>query len=58
MTPPAAAPGCEWALDEPDSGTWATDCGHMFTILAGTPTENRMAFCCYCGKPLKAPETG
>jgi hypothetical protein len=42
---------CQWQQD-PD-GDWDTACGHRFIILAGTPTENDMRFCCYCGKPLK-----
>lgn len=29
-----------------------TDCGESFDITEGTPTENHMRFCCYCGKPL------
>jgi len=44
---------CEWIQDEPGSDAWNTDCGHVFTIFVGIPSENRMTFCCYCGKPLK-----
>jgi hypothetical protein len=44
---------CEWSLDEPDSDTWETDCGHMFTLNEGTPSQNRMRFCCYCGQQIK-----
>lgn len=31
---------------------WETACGHAFTLIEGTPYENGMTFCCYCGKPL------
>jgi len=31
---------------------WDTSCHHRFTLNDGTPSENRMKFCCYCGKPL------
>ena len=36
-------------------GTWFTDCGHAFNLEAGAPAENKMKFCCYCGKPTRAP---
>lgn len=42
---------CNWH-EEYDDGTWQTDCRGDFTIIEGTPEENRMKFCCYCGKPL------
>jgi len=44
---------CMWKLDDPDYNTWGTECGHFFSLDEGTPTNNRMAFCCYCGKPIK-----
>ena len=43
---------CEWELDNPDFGSWKSSCGEEFIIIEGTPIENGMAFCCYCGKPL------
>lgn len=46
-------PTCGWWLDEDiDDGSWGTSCGHMFRLDDGSPYQNRMAFCCYCGKPL------
>ena len=42
---------CEWSQD--DDGYWETECGGMFALIEGTPRENDMNFCCYCGKPLK-----
>lgn len=45
---------CEWREED---GVWSTDCGGDFEINEGTPAENRMGFCCYCGKPIiQAPE--
>ena len=41
---------CTWHVD--DDGHWHTDCGRMFTLFDGTPVENGMAFCPYCGKAL------
>ena len=42
---------CNWHQDD-DDGTWATDCGGIFVIIEGTPSDNKMKFCAYCGKPL------
>ena len=44
---------CTWVQDgDPDSDTWATDCGNMFILNEGSPKENDLKFCCYCGKPI------
>ena len=44
---------CKWrqASGEYD-GEWDTDCGHTFWICEGTPKENGMRVCTYCGKKL------
>jgi hypothetical protein len=44
---------CTWTQDEWD-GHWETSCKHAFCIDEGTPADNEMHFCCYCGKPLVA----
>ena len=41
---------CIWKEDE--DGVWDTECGNKFEIIAGTPIENQMNFCPYCGKGL------
>lgn len=41
---------CTWTED--DDGVWDTDCGNRFETVEGTPHENDMLFCCYCGRPL------
>ena len=41
---------CEWVED--DEGNFETSCGEMFTFADGTPSDNAMKFCCYCGKEL------
>ena len=43
---------CTWTYDE-DLDTWDTECGESFVVTNGTPAENSMRFCCYCGKPIK-----
>ena len=42
---------CKWQED--DSGTWESQCGNSFEINDGTPEENRMLFCCYCGGEIE-----
>ena len=41
---------CDWREDE--DGNYWTACGRGFSITEGTPKQNGMKFCCYCGKPL------
>lgn len=43
---------CIWTFD-PDGYCWDTDCKQTFIIEDGTPEENRMRFCCFCGGELK-----
>jgi membrane protease subunit (stomatin/prohibitin family) len=43
---------CEWKHGEDDSDAWETACGEMFCLNTGTPKENKVCFCPYCGKPL------
>jgi hypothetical protein len=44
-------PVCRWTED--GDGNWHTDCEHMFILTHGTPADNQMKFCCYCGKPIR-----
>lgn len=41
---------CGWTFL--NSEFWETDCGHAFTLNDGTPAQNGMKFCCYCGDGL------
>lgn len=41
---------CVWTVDE--DGNYHTACDGMFIVLDGTPRENGMNFCCYCGRTL------
>lgn len=44
---------CEWEEDELNCGCWQPSCGgDLFVLDSGTPEQNKMAFCCYCGEPL------
>lgn len=42
---------CRWEQNNHDD--WETDCGSAFRIIEGTPQDNEMEYCCYCGNPLK-----
>ena len=46
---------CEWKEEiQPDGDSlWETSCGQTFCFNGGTPTDNKMKYCCYCGKELK-----
>ena len=44
---------CTWHQDgDSDSGVYATSCRHYFNLEDGTPEDNKMQWCCYCGKKL------
>lgn len=44
---------CEWSMDlDSEYAAWETKCGNAFWLNDGTPKENDMRFCCYCGKKL------
>ena len=43
---------CHWSQDGEDSDVWATQCGHYFRLNEGSPIDNDMKFCCYCGRTL------
>lgn len=42
---------CVWT--ENDSGWWETTCQNSFVLNDGSPAENGMNFCPYCGRQLK-----
>lgn len=44
---------CQWEQDD-EGGYWQTQCGEAFEIIEGTPEQNGMKYCHYCGKTLSA----
>lgn len=44
---------CTWHNDPETDNSWDTSCRQLFEIYDGTPTDNGMRFCCYCGKPIR-----
>lgn len=47
---------CTWVHDEWED-SWDTTCGEKFQLTEGTPRDNGMKYCCYCGGELKEGES-
>lgn len=41
---------CKWVEDS--DGVWRSGCDNEFTTIDGTPSENGMRFCPFCGGDL------
>lgn len=49
-----SGPTCQWKMNDPYEGDfYGTSCGEAFTLIDGTPTENKMRFCPYCGRRIQ-----
>ena len=48
---------CKWKLGFEYADYYETSCGEAFQFTDGSPTENKMKFCPYCGKPLEEEPT-
>lgn len=54
---------CSWTQDKQSVDNWDgddsydTDCGGKFELMNGTPSDNRMKFCPYCGRELVVKES-
>jgi len=44
---------CVWQQDGEGSDLWQTSCHQAFTINDGDPSDNSMAYCCFCGRRLE-----
>lgn len=42
---------CVWYEDQ--DANWNTQCDSCFFVVDGTPIENGMNYCCYCGRRLE-----
>lgn len=51
VSPTVVRGNCDWTSGSKDY--YETDCGQSFIIIDGTPKDNGMKFCCYCGKRLR-----
>jgi len=55
--PPART--CKWSQDgyyDEDNGKWNTSCGESFYLSDGTPNENSMKFCPFCGARIESED--
>jgi hypothetical protein len=44
---------CKWTHKYDDeNNVWYTQCSEAWELNEGSPHENGMKFCCYCGQPL------
>jgi hypothetical protein len=48
----AGAPVCNWSQEDDESDCWVTSCGNAFSLNDGTPSDNSLKHCCYCGRHL------
>ena len=46
---------CTWT--ESSAGPWYTVCGESFEIIIGSPAENGLRYCCFCGRRLAEGST-
>jgi len=48
-----------WCIWSEEEDAWMTSCDKAFSIVEGTPSDNGMKYCCYCGKNiLESPIMG
>lgn len=52
-------PKCEWKFKDKEwEDVWKTKCGQSFVMgMVGSPMENGMLFCCYCGGEIEVKMT-
>lgn len=55
MLAAAPQPECMWAEEDE---YWETACGNSFVLNDGTPSDNDLKFCPYCGKFLHQTRKG
>ena len=42
---------CKWEYDDTHD-CWETGCNNAFTLIEGSPENNNMKYCPYCGKEI------
>ena len=47
---------CTWTPDRMRF-VWVTDCGESFAIHEGSPGQNGLQYCCFCGRRLAEGST-
>ena len=44
---------CKWTDDNTGSYTFETTCANTFMFMSGTPVDNNMKYCPFCGKRVE-----
>ena len=44
---------CEWTFIDEDFNAYDTSCKNPWCLESGTPSDNKMNYCPYCGKKIK-----
>ena len=47
---------CHWELEDEDSNAYNTECKDCFYLTEGTPEENHIKFCPFCGSIISLGE--
>ena len=47
---------CEWSMDDPEWGTYKTECGQFFNVMGGDLKDNSFKYCTYCGGGIDEPK--
>ena len=47
---------CEWTLIDEDFNAYDTSCKSPWCLESGTPSDNKMNYCPYCGRKIKVVE--
>lgn len=48
---------CTWSQPtswDDESNCWRTACGDAFQLVDGSPSENKILYCPFCGMPVEA----
>ena len=43
---------CMWECVDTDEWVWESECGEEWILTEGTPRQNGMAYCPFCGKRM------
>jgi len=47
---------CTWTRDYDEYFNYLTSCKNAFELNEGTPAENHMQYCCFCGEKIEEVE--
>lgn len=44
---------CLWQIEIQDERVWKTSCEELFVMIDGSPLENGMGYCPFCGRRIQ-----